>query len=67
MAALEKHLDLRLQQNTPSGKDGPLFTATLLADPVSVSLRRHVALRRVLYQKLFIKKIPTMSYSCNIK
>lgn len=56
MAALEKHPDLRLQQNNPSGKDGPFFKALLLSDPVSVPLRRHVALGRVLCQKLFIKK-----------
>lgn len=56
MAALEKHADLRLQQNNPSGKESPFFKALLLLDPVAVSLRRHVALRRVLYQKLFIKK-----------
>lgn len=48
MAALEKHPELRLQQNNPSGKDSPFFKALLLSDPVSVSLRRHMALRRVL-------------------
>lgn len=57
MAALEKHPDLRLQQNNPSGKDSPFFTAALLlVDPVSVSLKRHMAPRSVHYQKLFIKK-----------
>lgn len=65
MAALEKHPDLRLQQNNPSGKESPFFKALLLLDPVAVSLRRHVALRRVLYQKLSIKK--PLSYACKIK
>lgn len=60
MAALEKHPDLRLQQNSPLGKDRPLFQALLLLDPVSVSLRS-VALRRVLYQQLFIKKPTVLS------
>lgn len=40
MAALEKHPDLRLQQNSPSGKGSLSFKAVLLGDPVSGSLRR---------------------------
>lgn len=61
MAALEKHPDLRLQQTSPLGKDRSLFQAWLLLDPVSVSLRRFMALRRILYQQLFIKKPTVLS------
>lgn len=57
MAAAEKDPDLRLLQNNPSGKDSPFSKALLLLDPVSVSLRRHVALRRFSTRSFLFKKV----------
>lgn len=56
MAAPEKDPDLRLLQKNPLGKDSPFSKALLLLDPLSVFLRRHVALRRFSTRSLLIKK-----------
>lgn len=64
MAAPEKDPDLRLLQKNPLGKDSPFSKALLLLDPVSVFLRRHMALRRFSARSFLFQKVLFSTLAC---